>query len=307
MRYARVWKMRNYDLDDIVRLAYKNKERLVKRAENNYKNNVEKVVNAIKSSIKDKRILFVCGPSSSGKTTTSNIITQKLEKMGIGACVVSMDNFFINRADTPKLPNGNYDYENVTTVNLDLFKKCMDELLEKGESMLPIYDFVTGVRTDNVYKLHLKENTLIIVEGLHAFNPLCHTELMKQKGIKLYVCPQSGFLINDGSCLTPERLRFIRRAIRDFYHRGHKIVDTENTWKDVRAGEDMYVVPYRGEADYIIDTTYIYEPLLYENELIKIANEDDGAKKYIKKNIPKTPLTKADISKNSLVWEFLGA
>ncbi len=303
MRYIRTWKMQNYKLQDILELASRDKNKLVKRTENRYKDSVIRVAKYIAKN--NYSIVCVSGPSSSGKTTTSNIITKKLEEFGKSALVVSMDNFFINRLDTPLLPDGTRDYDNINAVNIELFKKCMDELIDTGSTNMPIYDFISGVRLDDACCVKIKSNTVIIVEGLHALNPMCISEKMKTRTLKMYVCPQSGF-IQPNANITPETLRLTRRMVRDFYHRGHSVKDTEAMWKNVREKEDVFVVPYKADADFIIDTTHMYEPLLYEHELLNISQKDADALKYLNYYLLNSNFSKNYISKDSLIWEFLG-
>lgn len=306
MRYSRERKRKSYQMEQIIELANKKKSRLIKRAEAHYRNNVKNAVQYIMENIKDKNLLLVTGPSSSGKTTTSNLIMKALEKRGIPALVVSMDNFFIHRKDTPLLPDGTRDYDNVTSVNIDLFKEKMNDLLEKGKAELPIFDFKTGIREDDAFCGIAPEGAIIIVEGLHSFNHLCISKVMQEKAIKVYVEPQSEFEFRNGKRIIPTELRFRRRAIRDYYNRGYSIAETEKNWVNVRAGEEKFVLPYRQDADFLIDSVYMYEPLLYQKELKKIAETDKDALKYLSLKIPSTKLNKKDIPSDALIWEFLG-
>ena len=306
MRYSRERKHKSYQMEQIIELANKKKVRLIKRAEAHYRNNVKNAVAYILENIKDKNLLLVTGPSSSGKTTTSNLIMKALDKRGISALVVSMDNFFIHRKDTPFLPDGTRDYDNVTSLNLDLFKEKMNLLLEERKAELPEFNFITGIREDNVFCGVVPEGAIIIVEGLHAFNPLCISKVMQEKSIKVYVEPQSEFEFNNGEKISPIDLRFRRRAIRDFFNRGYSIEETEKNWVNVRKGEEKFVLPYKQDADFLIDSVYMYEPLLYQKELKKIAETDKNALKYINTKIPSTKLTKKDIPADALIWEFLG-
>lgn len=297
----------NYDIDEVTSQILINKRAMVKAAERNYKKGVELIADEIAKNAKNKNLLLICGPSSSGKTTSSNIIVNALSKKGLPALVVSMDNFFINREDTPFLPDGTRDYDNVTTVNLALFKKCMNELIEKGHSKLPIFDFISGIRQDGVVDAHITKDTIIIVEGLHAFNPLCISEVMQKKAIKIFVCPESGFSKNFNSIISAQTLRFTRRLIRDYCSRGHSIQATENGWKNVIACEKKFIYPFKKDADFIIDTTHAYEPFLYNKKMLEFAKKEPDFKRYVFANVPQTNLRYEDISPMSLIWEFLGA
>jgi uridine kinase len=308
MNIRRTDKTQTYIMNKIVKIANNDKFKLIKKSENNYKDCVEEAAKFIRRNIKNKNLLLICGPSSSGKTTTSHLITKHLLDNGIKSYVVSMDNFFINREETPILPDGTRDYDNVTTLNLDLFKSCVNDLLIKKQTDLPMFDFITGIRQDNAIHAEIDDNTIIIIEGIHAFNPLCISSEMKEKAVKVFVKPQSDFVLENKEKFTCEDLRFTRRSIRDFYTRSYSFSDTLKNWRNVRASEDKFIIPFKNDADFIIDTTYMYEPILYRNELEIIQEQDDEAKVlYQKLKMPKTPLTKNDISQDALIWEFLGA
>ena len=297
----------NYDINHIVEAITKDKKAMVKASEKNYRKGVEAIVDEISKDIENKNLLLICGPSSSGKTTTSDIIVKALGKKGFPALVVSMDNFFINRKDTPILPNGARDYDNITALNLELFKKCMNELLENQYTKLPIYDFYTGVRQDDVVETRITKDTVIIVEGLHAFNPLCISSTMQKNAIKIFVCPESGFSKNFDTLISAQKLRFTRRLIRDFCSRGHSIKETETMWKNVLDSEKKFILPFKKYADFIIDTTHAYEPFLYNKKIAEFIKKDENFKNYLFAGVPKTDLDYEDISPMSLIWEFLGA
>ena len=297
----------NYDIDNIVERISLDKKSFVQSAEKNYKQGVEAITKQIAKNISEKNLLLVCGPSSSGKTTTSNIIVNTLANLGISALVVSMDNFFIEREETPLLPNGAKDYDNVKTINIELFKKCLNELIEKGTTKLPIFDFITGHRQDDVVEVTMRKNMVIIVEGLHVLNPLCISQAMQQKAIKIFVCPKSGFNKNNKTLISSTSLRFTRRMIRDFCSRGYSVNETEINWQGVIDAEKQFITPYKKDADFIIDTTHAYEPFLYNQKMLELLEKDRDFAKYIVKDIPKTELTSNDISSISLIWEFLGA
>ncbi len=297
----------NYDIDEVANKILQDKKSMVKIAEKNYRKGVELIAKEVASQMPNKNLLLICGPSSSGKTTTSSILLNALSKLGISALVVSMDNFFINREDTPFLPNGARDYDNVTTVNLDLFKKCMNELLQTKKTKLPIFDFITGVRQDDVVEAKITDKTVIIVEGLHAFNPLCISDVMNKRAIKIFVCPESGFSKNFNSLISAQTLRFTRRLIRDFCSRGHGPKDTKFYWQNVLDSEKKFVLPFKKYADFVIDTTHAYEPFLYNKKMLEISAQDKEFKKFIFPQVPETGLDYTDISALSLIWEFLGA
>lgn len=298
---------RIYNMNKIYKMAQSNPKKLARVCESTYKNNILKVASKIAKQINKRNIILLAGPSGSGKTTSSHIIVEELERRGIPAIVVSMDNFFIHRKDTPVFEDGSKDYDNIASVNIELFKKTMDNLIVNKFSMMPIFDFVTGVRQDDAYSIEITSpNTAIIVEGIHAFNPLCMSEEMRGKCEKVYVCVNSDFQTESG-LITRETLRFCRRMIRDFHHRASSVKDTEILWRHVRDAEEQFIVPFKNTADFIIDTTHAYEPLLYKDELLKIAKVDENALKYLNFYLSDVEYSKKNIGENALVWEFLTA
>ncbi|MGN1227038.1 MAG: hypothetical protein ACI4TX_00170 [Christensenellales bacterium] len=305
MPFGNVRDCRTYNMEKVCKMAVKTPAKLAKLCENNYENKVLKIVNKIMSTIDSKNIILIAGPSASGKTTSSHIIVSELEKRGVPAIVVSMDNFFIERKDTFTFEDGTKDYDNIASLDIALFKKCMDNLINDKFSMMPIFDFITGNRDDEAYNVEITSpKTAIIVEGIHAFNPLCMSDLMRGRCQKVYICVASDFQTESG-LLTHETLRFCRRMIRDFYHRGSDVENTEQLWRHVRESEEQFVVPFKSSADFIIDTTHAYEPLLYKDELLKIAKMDENALKYLNFFLNDVDYSKQNVGKNALVWEFL--
>ncbi|MDD4211143.1 MAG: nucleoside kinase [Clostridia bacterium] len=222
-----------------------------------------------KSIINNRKTKFVlvAGPSSSGKTTTSHILQQDLLKVGICAKVISLDNFFLDREETPYLPSGDRDYDSVNSIDWKLFDKCVDELLNNKSSILPIYDFLTGVKRLNNPPTTLLENEIIIIEGLHALNPIINNFIPHEFSAKVFVIPQTSFSSNGKIQLDVFSLRLMRRIIRDVRTRGISPETTLDFWKNVRAAEDLYVLPFEKDADFIVDTTHAYEPYVYKNIL----------------------------------------
>lgn len=293
------------DITRLEKVLKNNPQKYALKEENEYYKNVKKIARKIIKRFNKNKMILIAGPSSSGKTTTSHILVGELENHNLSAVVISMDNFFLNREETPNLPNGMKDYESVYSVNLDLFKECMDNLLTDGYSKMPIFDFDSGIREDNAYELKIDENTIIIVEGMHAFNPVCLSEKMNKSSIKLFVCVNTDFYKKGKNIINAEMLRFSRRMIRDFYHRGASVNRTEKMWANVREGEDKYINPFAKYADYVINTVHNFEPALYQNEIEKIAEQDEDAKKYLEVLKLNCDFKKEYVAENSLIWEFL--
>ena len=163
---------------------------LIETAEKRYHNQLENMIEEV-LNLKTIRFILLAGPSSSGKTTTSHIIKELLEKNKKHAKVISLDDFFLERDETPTLQNGDKDYVSVNAIDWKLFDKCMSELLEKGETQLPSYDFLTGSKNFNNEKTTLKQNEIMIIEGLHALNPIINNFIPHSFSYKVFVCPKT--------------------------------------------------------------------------------------------------------------------
>jgi len=292
----------NYD--KVIEQATTDPNKMAAVTEKKYVDSIHFAAKKIADNIDKKRIVLVTGPSASGKTTTSHILMQELENRGVSSIVISMDDFFVGRELTPKLPNGEYDFESIEAVEINLFKECLDNLLTKCKSSMPVFNFIKGEREDGAYDLTISEHTAIIIEGIHAFNPRIISKTMEGRFYRVYVCANSDF-VGQEKTITCENLRFVRRMIRDFHHRGASVERTKQMWVNVRAGEEVNILPYKHLADFTIDTTHHYEPLLYKLELEKLVVADENARPYLQNFESNTGFTKDLISEQTVVWEFL--
>ncbi len=260
----------------------------------------------------DKRVVLISGPSSSGKTTSAYKLRDKLVNLGKNVQVVSMDNFYRNLDDYPRLPDGRKDYENVTALQVDLFGECVNELLEKGEAMFPKFDFATETRTDTVEKIETGDDGILIVEGIHALNPLILDLLPEDKRVTIYAGIREEYS-HRGQIVLPSRdVRMIRRMIRDYRHRGHTPAQTIDMWPRVCEGEDTYIKPFKPNADILLDTSFSYE-ILVMNSVLKnfteFADETEEGRRLagileVFDNLDRLPA--GYIPKNSMLVEFYG-
>jgi|LGVF01.2.fsa_nt_gb uridine kinase len=281
-------------------------EALITLSEDSYHNQIFEMVNSFIKN-KDKKFILLSGPSSSGKTTTSHIIEERLEAKGYTTKVISLDDFFIDRDLTPVLPNGDKDFDSINSIDWKLFEKCMRELLTKKSSVLPVYDFIEGQKRFNNPPTTLLEHEIIIIEGLHALNPLLNSFIPNEFSIKVFVCPKKSFVSKDGFELDIFDLRLIRRLIRDVRTRGISPENTLKFWKNVRSAENQYVLPFEEDADYIIDSTHAYEPLVYKSILIKLLVHHS---KYVRVLVEKlerfNEIRPNKVPETSLLEEFVG-
>ncbi len=264
---------------------------------------------------KSKKIITLAGPSSSGKTTTAGMLSKAIESLGARAYTVSLDDFYYSRSENkyPLDENGKPDYETVYALDLDRLHNCFGELTEKGESLFPVFDFMKSERRDGERKIVLGENDIIIVEGLHALNPVITENLNKENIFEIYVSVSSRVYEDSGEVLLSKRnLRFIRRMVRDNLFRATSPEETFELWKSVTRGEDKYLFPFEKYADVRLNSFHPCEPCVMAPQAIPLLESVSGeyaaeasvlAKKLsLFKNTDKS-LLPAD----SLLREFTGA
>lgn len=264
-------------------------------------------------SKKDKiKIVLIAGPSSSGKTTTCNKLGMYLRSFGLIPHTVSMDDYFLKREDTPKTPEGEYDFEALEAVDLPLFDSQMKELLEGKEVTMPIYNFLLG-QQEFRKKLKLGKDDILMIEGIHGLNPEILASIPRENKYKIYISPLTGLNLDNHNRISTTDNRLLRRIVRDNKTRGYGVVETIKRWPEVRKGEEKYIFPYQDEADCIFNSAFIYElgvlktyvePLLYSvDSNSQYYNE---AKRLINMLKMFLPIPSEDIPKDSLLREFIG-
>lgn len=293
------------DLTKINELADCDVQNLVKFSAKKYQDEVEVIANSIIYG--SKRFVLLAGPSSSGKTTTSKMIQKHLHSQGRGCITISLDDFYINRDVTPILPDGKYDFENFDILDLDTFNNCISDLITTCETDLPTFDFVSGTRNKDLNHIKVSDQDIIIIEGTHALNPKLLRIGNASLFYRVYICVYSNFQINGTTIIPAKLLRFMRRLIRDSQTRGTGIEETLEMWNNVCLGEDKYIKPYRVSANYLLDTTHLYEPLLYHTyleDMLRNSKNPYGIELYEK--LQYCGYLKEDIvPDDSLLWEFL--
>ncbi len=228
-----------------------------------------------------KHIVMLTGPSASGKTTTAHKLADKLTALGSKARVISLDNFFKNKEDYPRLENGEKDYENVTALELDLFKKCFRELLEKGRAKFPTFDFQAETRIENAIELVL-EGGVVIVEGIHALNPVLLDLLPENSAFTIYAGLREEYAFRGQRILPTRDIRLLRRMIRDYKYRGHSPQKTIAMWPSVCDGEDKYIKIFKPNADLLLDTSFSYEILIMNSALADFRQYRDNSREGVR-------------------------
>lgn len=264
---------------------------------------------------KDKnniKIVLLTGPSSSGKTTTSRKLSLYLKALGLNPQPLSLDDYFLNRVDTPLDENGKPDYESIRAIDIKLFNNQLESLLKGKKVIAPTFDFIDGVKIYNK-PLQLGEKDILVIEGLHTLNEELTKNIPKEKKFKIYISPLSFLNLDDDNRISQTEIRLLRRMVRDYRTRGYGPAHTLNTWGSVRLGEEKYIFPYQDEADIIFNTFLAYElgvlkvyaePLLYS-----VPQDDpkyDTAIRLLKLLRFVLPISSEDIPKLSILREFIG-
>jgi len=216
----------------------------------------EKIADGYKEGI---RIVLISGPSSSGKTTFCKRLQVQLTTNLLHPVGISLDDYFLNRQDTPKDEHGEYDFESLYALDLPYFNKDLKKLLSGEEIDLPTFNFETGQRVFKGKKLKLRENSILVIEGIHALNPEL-TEFIDDKyKYRVYVSVLTSISLDNHNWIPTTDNRLLRRIIRDYRFRGYSAEDTINRWPSVRRGEDKWIFPYQENADAMFNSAMLYE------------------------------------------------
>lgn len=208
---------------------------------------------------KDIKFIFISGPSSSGKTSFAKRLSIQLRVNSLKPISISIDNYFLNRDQTPKDKKGNYDFECLEALDIHLFNHHLNDLLKGRTIEMPKFNFLKGIRKEKTVSLKLKEDQIILIEGIHGLNEKLTYSVPKNKKYKIYVSALSQLSISNNFRIRTRDTRLFRRIVRDFVYRNHSAYDTLKMWKNVRKGEEKYVFPFQEDADIIFNSGLIYE------------------------------------------------
>lgn len=259
------------------------------------------------------QLILVAGPSSSGKTTFSKRLSIQLMACGLHPIPISIDDYFVDRVKTPLDENGNYDFENITAINLELFNQQMNALLRGDEVELQRYDFPTGRSLKSGRRVRMKQGDLIILEGNHALNPVLTEQIPSEVKFKIYTSALTSILLDYHNYIPTTDNRMLRRIVRDYKYRGYTALETLRRWPSVRKGEEKWIFPYQEEADVIINTSLLFELSALRNEALQLLDqvpehEPEYSEAYRLKKFLQylKPVSTRGLPPTSLLREFLG-
>lgn len=277
---------------------------------------MEKRIGEIASRIAaepSKKLVMIAGPSSSGKTTFSHRLSIQLMAMGLKPHPIAVDDYFVNRVDSPRDENGNYNYEALECLDVKLFNEDMTKLLAGEKVELPRYNFITGVREYKGDYLTLGPEDILVIEGIHCLNDKLSYSLPKENKFKIYISALTSLNIDEHNRVPTADGRLIRRMVRDARTRGASAQDTIRMWNSVRRGEEENIFPYQEEADVMFNSALVYELAVLKQYAEPIlfgipadSPEYTEAKRLLKFLDYFLGVSSEDIPKNSILREFIG-
>ncbi len=286
-------------------------EKIISESENRYKSIISSTAEKICAG-EGRTLVMVAGPSSSGKTTTSALLKKAIEKMGRRAKMISLDDFYRSQGDIYYFEDGTVDYETVKALDVDYIGECLLSLMHEGRCRLPRFSFKTKKREYYVETVAERDD-IIIVEGLHALNPIITGPLEHEQMLKIYVSVSSRIYDGDEVLMSKRDLRLVRRMIRDYHHRNSSPENTFYLWNGVRMGEDRYLFPFEDRADIKIDSIHPYEVCAFKDVALKVLDRTDKKSVYypaaqaLKEKISRfVSAGESVVPKDSLLNEFIG-
>ncbi|MEA4975272.1 MAG: nucleoside kinase [Paludibacter sp.] len=259
------------------------------------------------------KLVLVSGPSSSGKTTFSKRLSVQLMVSGLKPVIISMDNYFVNREETPKDEKGEYDFETLEALDLPFFNQQMEQLLNGEEVELPFFNFENGKRMFRGDKLKLDHDTVVILEGIHALNPNLLPKIPREKTFKIYVSALTTISIDNHNWVPTTDTRLLRRIIRDYRFRNYSARDTISRWPSVRRGEEKWIFPFQEDADVMFNSALIFELAVLKKyaepilaEVPKYCDEYTETHRLLKFLNFFVPIHDREIPPTSLLREFMG-
>lgn len=305
--------MNYYHLDEINHEVRRRPLEFIHESERSYSKRLRDISREVSRS-EDHKILMLAGPSSSGKTTTANKLCKDIRSLGRRCYVVHLDDFYKNRSEIPEDKNGKKDFEGIQALDLKLLQNTVGNLLQTGRTALPEYDFTTGLRRDYIHPIHIRHGDIVIVEGLHALNPLIFEPIEDQRSVyKAFVNISSSICDSERDVqFGPRDIRLLRRMIRDYNYRNSSVVNTFSMWPEVIRGEEKNLFPYQNLAGIQIDSFHPYEVCVYKKTAVSLLERVSQSGPYyaaaenIMDKLQKVePLSSLVVPGSSLLQEFI--
>lgn len=242
---------------------------------------IVQIVSRLGDEFPDRRIVMIAGPSCSGKTTFTRMLSTYLQAEGFGARMISVDNYFRNRSETPRNKDGSYDFECLEALNTELFGDHIARLVAGETVKLPVFDFHTGVREDDVIPMELGGNEFLLVEGIHGLNDQLTPGVGAERKFKVYISALTTLNIDRLTRMSTSDGRLMRRIVRDSFRRGYTAQDTIKGWPSVRKGERLNIFPFQEEADMMFNSALPYELPVLKPYLVPLLEDvEEGTAEF---------------------------
>ena len=299
------------DLNKIVALGKYND--VIRLSETHYEGQLALISEAIYQNKENIKLVLLAGPSSSGKTTTAKKLGIYLQSKGFKTNYISIDDYFLEKNETPKDENGEYDFESIEALDLELFNKHLVKLLSGEKVLMPEYNFVLGKKEYKKRYLQLEKNDILIIEGLHGLNDRLTSAIKRKNKFKVFICPYTQINIDNHNYIHTSDTRKLRRIVRDNQTRGKSTADTLKMWKKIHDGEMKNIFPYQSDIDWVINSALVYEigvlKTYVEPLLFSVDEKDETYPEAIRLiNLLRNflPIPSDDIPRDSVLREFIG-
>ncbi len=304
---------RQLQLQEINRRVRTDAPRFMEEEDARYAGEVGRLARHLAAGLNGRRIVMLCGPTSSGKTTTALLLRDSLREMAVDAHTVSLDDFYRGRELAPVLEDGSFDYEALEALDLTRLQTCMQEIIENGSTSLPLFDFMAGRPAAETRPLRIGPESVVIFEGIHALNPVFEEHLSGDSLFKVFINTITPVYSGSDKWLKRRDIRLIRRMLRDYQFRNSSLENTLQMWPQVVRGENLYMFPYVDTADAVIDTTHAYEPCVLGAALLPLLRQVPAGcpgretVDRLADALPAfLPLPAESVPETSLLREFLG-
>jgi len=299
------------DLNSIVAIGKYND--VIRLAETHYEGQLALIAENIYQNKENIKLVLLAGPSSSGKTTTAKKLGIYLQSKGFKTNYISIDDYFLEKNETPKDENGEYDFESIEALDLKLFNNHLVKLLRGEKVLMPEYNFVLGKKEYKKRFLQLEENDILIIEGLHGLNDRLTSAINRKNKYKIFICPYTQINVDNHNYVHTSDTRKLRRIVRDNKTRGKSTSETLKMWKKIHDGEMKNIFPYQSDIDSIINSALVYEigvlKTYAEPLLFSVSEKDETYPEAIRLiNLLRNflPIPSDDIPKDSVLREFIG-
>ncbi len=257
-------------VEDINSSVRKDAKGFVLKTEEAYHKNIAEIAQLIAGKNPMCKLVMIAGPSSSGKTTTAHLLKKALEEDGVGCVSISLDDFYRGGNMAPMLSNGKRDYECLEALNVGEIQNCLASLVKNSRCEMPVFDFEQHIPYPHRRQVVLHEREVVVVEGIHALNPVLLSTVPESRVHRIYISVKQGIMDGEKTILGPNDIRLVRRMVRDYNFRRTSPDETLSMWPNVMHGEYKYIKPFRKSADLTINSFHAYELCVLKQQALKL-------------------------------------